>query len=385
LLYRRIVRIRSVLPLLIAATLAWASPAAAEPFAVVYDGMGTADGALVSGRAVNNDKGYAPEAPNESTWRKLGRSLSLLRSKPLGHTTVDLRIGERTFSVQTDRRGYFDLQLSKEELAHLGEGEHRIDARVRGSSHANRWSQGTFFLWPRNGTAVISDIDDTVLDSQIAKKLRLVTRTFTNNSRDMHTFAGAAPLFRKFRENGMPILFVSSSPSNLYSRLQLFLEQSGFPRAPMLLKRLALFGDGDRLSDHGTYKPEQLDRIAKLLPGYRFVLVGDSGEADPEIYEAFRARVGADRVEDIVIHDLGNAPKQVTSKAELRLGPQHRFRGYAQLRTHLETTGAIRPSTSHLAALRSSAKVRPRTGARSRHQKPQPQRRARPRRLGRLR
>jgi len=380
------VRPRCFFAIAVVALMAAAAPANAEPFAVVYDGMGTPDAAIVSGRAVDNDKGYAPEAPNESTWRKLRRSLSLIRSKPLAHTTVDIRVGERTFSVRTDRRGYFDLELSREQLAGLREGEHRIEASVRGSSHANRWSQGTFFLWPRNGTAVISDIDDTVLDSQIAKKLRLVTRTFTNNSSDMKSFTGAAPLFQRFRDGGMPIIFVSSSPSNLYSRLRLFFENNGFPRAPMLLKRLALVGDGDRLSDHGTYKPKQLDRIAKLLPNYRFVLVGDSGEADPEIYDAFRARVGADRVREIAIHDVGNHRNGAGKTSADRSTTQHSFRSYAQLQSHLETTGAFAAARAALVprSLNVAAK-RPARTSRSRHQRPTRQLGARPARLGRLR
>ena len=325
--------------LLVAMLLALPLSAAAEPMAVLYDGFGTKDRALISGRAVNNDKGYAPEEKKENTWKKLRRSFSLMRAKPMKHATVDVRIGASIHTVKTDAKGYFEIDLKAAELHNLSEGEHRMDARVRGSSKATRWAQSTFFLWPRNGTAVISDIDDTVLDSNVAKKLRLVTKTFTNNSKDMKGFAGAAALYSRFRSSGMPVVFVSSSPTNLHSRLKLFFEQAGFPQAPMLLKRLSLFGGGDSLNEHGSYKERQLARIAKLLPGYKFVLIGDSGQADRDVYESFRAKIGSNRIRKIAIHDLGYENKKPSRAV---WASQHSFKSYAQLTKYFESRALFR-------------------------------------------
>jgi phosphatidate phosphatase APP1 len=71
---------------------------------------------------------------------------------------------------------------------------------------------------------------------------------------------------------------VSSSPWNLHAFLTAFLEHHAFPRGPLLLRDLLGTGEG-REQKHG-----RIHEILDLHPDLRFVLIGDSGEKDPQIY-----------------------------------------------------------------------------------------------------
>jgi phosphatidate phosphatase APP1 len=59
----------------------------------------------------------------------------------------------------------------------------------------------------------------------------------------------------------------------------------------------------DALFAHDDYKLGRLEQLATSFPGLRFLLVGDSGERDPEIYRAFQKK-HPDRVVAVVIRKV---------------------------------------------------------------------------------
>ena len=105
------------------------------------------------------------------------------------------------------------------------------------------------------------------------------TRTSTAAARLPRTpFAGAPELYRDLAAGINPVFYVSSSPWNLYSFLQGFLRHRDFPPGPVLLRDLLGNAEGR------ARKHERIDLVLALNPGLPFVLLGDSGEHDPEIY-----------------------------------------------------------------------------------------------------
>ena len=95
-----------------------------------------------------------------------------------------------------------------------------------------------------------------------------------------------AGLYRRLAGQDVSIHFVSSSPWQLYDPLQDFLRSSGFPWATMHLKTVR-FRDETLLSlfKKGTEtKPAQIEPLLQRYPERRFILIGDSGEQDPEVY-----------------------------------------------------------------------------------------------------
>jgi Uncharacterized conserved protein (DUF2183) len=164
------------------------------------------------------------------------------------------------------------------------------------------------------GTSVISDIDDTVKVTEIPAGARIIaTNTFYRD------FVPTTELNATFTELGDAAFhYVSGGPWQLYRAVSTFLIGGGrFPEGTFHMKSLTggiatPITSLDDLSRFvlpgGTFehKVTQITRIMERFPGRSFVLIGDSGEQDPEIYREVQSRFGT-RVHKIVIRDLTNA------------------------------------------------------------------------------
>jgi phosphatidate phosphatase APP1 len=133
------------------------------------------------------------------------------------------------------------------------------------------------------GLSVISDIDDTIKITEVANKAKLLENTFF---REFRAVEGLAKVYRRWNAAGAKFHYVSASPWQLYEPLAAFAEQSGFPGGTFHLKRVRL-KDASFLklfADPIEYKLSQIEPLLRHYPSRKFVLVGDSGEKDPEVY-----------------------------------------------------------------------------------------------------
>ena len=139
---------------------------------------------------------------------------------------------------------------------------------------------------------VISDIDDTVVQTDVTRWLRVLGAVLFGNAHTRLPFRGVAAFYRAL-EAGVsadgaqrlnPLFYVSSSPWNLYDLLLEFLTLSNIPLGPLNLR--AWRGGTSELlpSGHGAFKQAEIRRILDTFPDLPFILIGDSGEEDPEIY-----------------------------------------------------------------------------------------------------
>ena len=134
---------------------------------------------------------------------------------------------------------------------------------------------------PRFG--IISDLDDTVLKSDVTSLPQMLGTVLTGNARTRLPFPGVSALYRALvREKAgtNPIFYVSSSPWNFYDLLWTFLKYRRLPLGPLFLRDWGaeLFSGGSH------HKHTIIERLMKTYPALPFVLIGDSGEQDPEIY-----------------------------------------------------------------------------------------------------
>lgn len=299
---------------------------------LVYDGIGTASGALVLGRAVE-DRGLDAPKPNESTSRKMTRLRRMIDSHPLVHTRILLRTAGRRKYVKTDARGFFRWKLR----GPLPTGTHRVEAELtNGARH--RVFPGQLAIFPKKpGTLWVSDIDDTVLKTGVRNKARMIKGLLTHNALELDSYPGAPNLMRRGVASGRALAFVSGSPWQLQPRLRRFMAHRGLPRAPLFLKRIGLGEDTDALFGQGEYKKRQLERLLSLLPGYRVVCFGDSGEHDPEVYRALQRR-HPKRVVAVLIHDVGGL-----QPLDPRVAGQFRFKRWKAAHSWLRAKGLLTP------------------------------------------
>lgn len=152
-----------------------------------------------------------------------------------------------------------------------------------------RLFQGAVQLLPPRGVSVVSDVDDTIKLSQVADRRALLNNTFL---RPMEPVPGMPALYRRWAEDGAAFHYVTASPWQLFVSLDEFRAASGYPAGSFDMQlfrwkdRTAfnLFADPDKL------KQSALERLFKNFPQRLFILVGDSGEHDPELYASFARR-----------------------------------------------------------------------------------------------
>lgn len=186
--------------------------------------------------------------------------------------------------------------------------------------------EGKVQLVARTGVTVVSDIDDTIKHSQVRDKVQLGLNTFV---RDFRATPGMAALYQRWAQGG-PVVFhyVSGSPFQLYGHLAEFARRDGFPDGSYHLRKFRL---KDRsiaafFASPETFKLETIRPILKQFRERRFILVGDSGERDPEVYATLASEF--DNVDAIFIRDVTNetltAPRYVTAFATVPARVQRR-------------------------------------------------------------
>lgn len=220
---------------------------------------------------------------------------------------VFIRIAGRTLALpHSDNDGHFtgliDIPADDAALA-------EVDGRVVFSAVLPpRYVQpfeGTVLLVARSGRSIISDIDDTVKITNVLDRRRMLEATFV---KPFEAVPGMASLYQTWRSEGAALHFISSSPWHLYAPLDTFLQNAGFPPATLSLKKARLTDASilNFFADPMKDKPLEIEALLKNYPERTFILVGDSGEKDPEIYAEFWRRFPM-RIERVFIRNMTGA------------------------------------------------------------------------------
>jgi phosphatidate phosphatase APP1 len=222
--------------------------------------------------------------------------------------TIAIQWGDRTVTAtpsESDGHFFASFTADATEIERLRRLD-RIDFRAALSDKDHRDFRGQIVLMQPSAVLVISDIDDTIKVTEVRDKRAVLRNTFL---RPFVAVEGMAERYRGWTENGAQIIYLSASPWQLYSELHRFLEESRFPDSVLELKRVR-FKDrsiAELFASPEDYKLPKLRKLIEEQPGRPIVLVGDSGEKDPEIYGQV-ARQYPDRIRKIFIRDVTNDP-----------------------------------------------------------------------------
>jgi hypothetical protein len=174
------------------------------------------------------------------------------------------------------------------------------------------------------GLSIISDIDDTVKVTGVTDRKSLWRSTFYE---PFKAVPGMADLLRRLGPPGTPVHYVSSSPWHLYRPLRDWLDEARLPVATLHLKQIRL-KDRSILNitkSPSETKPPEIAALLRRYPGRSFILVGDSGEQDPEVYAAIARRFSG-RIARVVIR---RAPGGANGPARFKAA----FAGLEHVRT----------------------------------------------------
>lgn len=226
---------------------------------------------------------------------------------------ISVRIGDRCYPVgASEPNGHFQgtIEISADDIQRLDETWRYPADRLRfkcvTAPNDARAFEGRVQLIEPAGLSVISDIDDTVKISDVLNRKELLANTFL---REFQPVPGMAEHYRRLTARGACFHYVSASPWQLYEPLENFLNANGFPAGTLNLRHFRLKDSSvvELLASPENYKLETIESLLRAFPERKFILIGDSGERDPEIYCAV-ARAHPAQIEHILIREVRDPP-----------------------------------------------------------------------------
>ncbi len=255
-----------------------------------YRGWATRDKAVILARVVEDDVALQ---------RRLAKSSRLLRVTyerfgTLEVPEVPVRVSwqGRTMETASNPAGFVDVSFPTELPA--GPTRATLELTDGGGGAAE---VEVFALKPQATLGFISDVDDTVLETELQNPWRRALQLVYARERMRPPFDGIAALFQAFAQRGNPVFYVSNAPWNLHDHLAALLDHHEIPRGPLLLRDIRLAERPSPTAGGAVHKQVALRRLIEDHSGLTFVLLGDSTRRDPlryvEVAEAYPGRVAA--------------------------------------------------------------------------------------------
>lgn len=268
-----------------------------------YRGYGDGTAIELMGRVLAERPGNGP-LEGAGWWDNLLDTWRRFESDEVPGAPVRARFGRHEVEVTSDHEGYYAATVP-------GSGPPTTlweDATVMLADGTLTTPQPVLRILPEARIGIISDIDDTILHSGITNWKVAAQLTFLHNARTRKPLAGVAALYHALQRGVAgagpnPLFYVSSSPWNLYDLLEDFMDLNGIPPGPIFLRDLGTdTGKFIRTPGHG-HKLERARALITRFPHLRWVLLGDSGQADAELYAEAALEFG-DRIAAIYIRDV---------------------------------------------------------------------------------
>ena len=261
-----------------------------------YQSYGTASHLYILGRALEHEGVNLKKTGFLSAIKNAYKQFA---SDELRHTKLRITLpDDRTLYTTTDAEGYFKIDEKVKGLGELTNSEGWLqmvvsfddikkDVTVMGE---NEFPIEMMIPAETAEYGVISDIDDTILHTGVASllKWRVILNTLFKGVGKRTALEGAPELYQKLHRGksgtaANPMFYVSNSPWNLYNYLEAFVRNTNFPKGPILLRDFR--GPLDKTpKPEKPHKQHEIRNILKTYPELKFVLIGDSGEHDVDIY-----------------------------------------------------------------------------------------------------
>ena len=289
---------------------------------IPFFGYGTSEKIRIKGRVIE-DEGAIVSRAEDSVWRNIANMYRRFETDEIPFARVKAVFQNSEIESVADDEGYFTAEFSNIEFAtekHWQEVGFELLEPVSIENEKPN-ATGSFLTSPSGAKfGVISDIDDTVMATNVMNRLKMLVTTLAANEHTRIPFEGVAAFYRALQRGvsgaeSNPIFYVSSSPWNLYGFLIEFMRKHEIPFGPLFLKDFGshtIFKGGD----HQGHKLENITHILETFAHLPFVLIGDSGEQDPEIYRQIIEKF-PNRIRAVYIRDVNPNPERRESVNKL--------------------------------------------------------------------
>ena len=275
-----------------------------------YISFGNFSSLYIKGR-VMHDRGISTNR-DDDFWDNLANMYSRLNSHEIKGARLRVTYHEVMWEFNSDEDGYFGVDIPmpdsiKEPYGWLYPQIELISSPVEFNKPVSTIAR--VLVPPLTAKfGVISDIDDTVLQTNASNLLKMAWNTFAHNSHTRIPFPGVSEFYKALQHGKTgnehnPFFYVSSSPWNLYDLLIDFLHLNGIPEGPLFLKDYGFTHNKLFTEGHSGHKPKKIKKVLDAFPAMKFILIGDSGQEDPEIYSEI-IKMYPDRILAIYIRDV---------------------------------------------------------------------------------
>lgn len=218
-------------------------------------------------------------------------------SPALPYAEVTVTVDGRKYKVDADRGGVLDAMIEVD----LEAGWHTVYLSCEGSEDA---PARVFVVDSAVDFGLVSDIDDTVVVTALPRPLLAAWNSFVLNEHARVATPGMAVMMERLMRGrpGSPVLYLSTGAWNVAPTLTRFLTRNLYPEGALLLTDWGPT-EGRWFRSGMKHKVDQLRRLAHEFPQMKWLLVGDDGQHDPEIYAEFAKRF-PQNVRAIVIRQL---------------------------------------------------------------------------------
>jgi len=300
-----------------------------------YKGFGSEKEVYILGRVLK-DRGIQSADATDSNWHNFKMMYKRFRTWTIPYVHVRAHFAGDVQMVPTDEEGYFEFRLRPKEKLDKNDPWQSVQLElideVVPRDHKVLADGKVFIPDSESQFGVISDIDDTIVPTGATRLWTMLKVTFLNNALSRLPFPGIAAFYESLRvgkdmQRQNPFFYVSSSPWNLYDFLSEFLILHKIPNGPLMLRDIGLSREQFIAGSHKLHKLAQIEHIFEVCHDLQFILIGDSGQEDPEIYlQVIKDYPG--RVKRIYIR---NVSTEVREKKVLAIGEEMRILGVEQV------------------------------------------------------
>ncbi|HZI99449.1 MAG TPA: phosphatase domain-containing protein [Gemmatimonadaceae bacterium] len=283
---------------------------------LAYRGYGNATKARFYGRVVEKI-GASASTDRDSLFRNLLNTWRRVDSDPVGHARVTVDYAGTRIDCKADSEGFLAGWL---DAANAPGNEWESYGVAFPDKQAE--GKGEILIPPASAKfGVISDIDDTVIQSRVSNFLQAARTVMLGNARTRLPFPGVAAFYQALRKGAggddkNPVFYVSSSPWNIYDVITEFMDIQKIPKGPLMLRDWDIDLSALSAWRHFEHKGVAIQNLMAVYPSMKFILIGDSSQQDPEIY---RQIVGQypERVLCIYIRDVNRDAERKASIEKL--------------------------------------------------------------------
>ena len=268
-----------------------------------YRGIANRERIIISGHAFEKHK-VRDLHPKHSRRRNFRQTIHRFVAQPLKWTAIDIHVDGEVERVRTNKRGFFTCSIDHKQTS---PGWYPYELYWKRN---HKQFKSEYYLSDHHETGVISDIDDTLLVSHSTRLIRKMALILFRNAHSRKTF----PFIKNWHgflrdlneaEHPRDFFYVSNSEWNLYDFLIDFFHINELPKGVFFLQDLKK-GVRDLLSSGHTgsnHKMKSIEFLLRFYPEKKYILVGDNGQQDLNIYHEVAQRFPR-RIKGVMIRRL---------------------------------------------------------------------------------